>query len=382
MKSTNNSISLIKNGDDFLIQNIDLIKKAKQFILLQTYIFTEDTTTKPIIDAIIEQANLGIKVYILLDGFGSLRISKFENHKNIEFNIFSPLSSLAFKNIGRRLHSKCLIIDNQYALVGGINLSQKFNDPQGSKPWLDYSCLIAGEEVLALYKKILPLYKRIPLDPAYLKITPNQQFSKPILLQTNINDGTRIKSQIHRSYVKAIKNAKKKITIVAPYFLPGKKFLNHLKKASLSGVDVELIFSAQSDHPLERWSSKYLYLWLLSNDIRIFEYNNSIVHGKIAVIDDSWTTIGSYNFNFLSRFSNHEINIEINDFDFTHDIIKELNYIKENSTEISAEKWNMENNIFHRLLEILSYSFANILTLVSMFLFIKKHKEEDINLTE
>ena len=113
MKSTNNAISLIKNGDAFISENLRLINLARNFIVLQTYIFEEDEITKPIINALIEKANSGIDVYIKTDGFGSKEIKSFSQHPKIYYQFLSPLSQTAFKHVGRRLHSKVLIIDNQ-----------------------------------------------------------------------------------------------------------------------------------------------------------------------------------------------------------------------------------------------------------------------------
>ena len=155
-----NQIELIRNGHEFIHSNIELISSAKKFILLHTYIFEEDDTTRSVTDALIQAAERGVKVFILLDAVGSQdfpqsRIDEFKRH-HIQFAFFTPLFN--FYNIGRRLHQKVLIQDNEKALVGGINLARRFNNPDEANPWLDYSCLITGEEVHNIYLKVLKHY--------------------------------------------------------------------------------------------------------------------------------------------------------------------------------------------------------------------------------
>lgn len=384
----NNSIQLVFNGKPFIEKNIELIKKAKKFIILQTYIFEEDQVTKPILNLLKEKAINGVDIYILLDGFGSrdfpmTTIIELER-VGIIFKMFSPLFSSNLDHLGRRLHSKILIIDGVELLVGGINLSERFNSPRDSAPWLDFSSLISGEEVHNTIKKNFSLYSKF--FPEFIEKHFNTLIHNPLSssckLKTNINDWMRLKNEIYTSYITAIKQAKKQIIIVAPYFFPGKKFLFELSCAASRGVTVDLIFSATSDHPLERWSSKYLYSWFLSKKINIYEWGDSIVHGKLALIDNNWVTLGSYNHNFISRFGNHELNIEIDDTKFANLVQCEVDKIKNKSIFITKANWENQNKLLNKILETFSFIFANILTIISMVLVIRRKDESDFNLFE
>lgn len=383
--SQKNKVELIRNGDSFIQESIGLINTAKDFIILQTYIFEKDVTTLPVIDALKKRAYDGVQVYILIDGFGSRDFPKeiFEQ-KNIHFKFFSPIFSSKLEHLGRRIHSKVIICDSKLALLGGINLSQRFNNPINSKPWLDYAIKVEGEEVFNIINSNLYLYKKYFTN--FLKTNLPKVTRIPVehkcFLKSNTNDGMRFKNEIYRSYVSAMKGAKSQITIVAPYFFPGKKFLNILAKASKRGVEVNLIFSAESDHPIERWSSRYLYSWFLTKNINIYEWSESIVHGKMAYIDDKWITVGSYNHNFMSRYGNHEFNLEVIDIDFAKVIKNEVNAIIKKSNLITLEKWERKNTYVERSLEALSYVFANFLTIISMLLIIKRKDDSDFNLLE
>lgn len=386
--STNNIIELVSNGDHFIQKNLELISKAQDFIILQTYIFEDDEVTAPLINSLKQKAEKGVDVYLLIDGFGSREFPANTIHllqkAGVKLQFFSPLISRNLDHLGRRLHSKALIIDGHKVLTGGINLSQRFNAPKDSPPWLDYSCLIEGEEVKRIIYKNLYLYHKYFPD-FVKKYASHLKQIKPkniCLLKTNINDWMRLKNEVFQSYIRAIKNAREQIIIVAPYFFPGKKFLSQLSKAAQRGVKVDLIFSAVSDHPMERWSSKYLYSWFLSKEINIYEWGDSIVHGKLALIDHDWVTIGSYNHNFLSRFGNHELNIEIQDLIFAKIAQEEINRIKEKSTLITSDKWERQNSLKQKILEFFSFLFANLLTLISIFLVIRRKEQTDFNLLE
>lgn len=386
--SINNSIKLIYNGPLFIQANIDLIKKAKKFIIFQTYIFEEDEVTRPMIELLKTRAKENIDIFILVDGFGSIdfparTVIELEE-AGINFQVFSPLISKNFEHLGRRLHSKLLVVDGTDLLTGGINLSRRFNLPLASAPWLDFSCLISGDEVHTVVRKNLPLYSKyfpkfIEKHYHHLLYAPTNSQCK---LKTNVNDWMRLKNEIYTSYLKAIKNSQKQIILVAPYFFPGKKFLFALSCAAARGVRVDLIFSATSDHPMERWSSKHLYSWFLSKNINIYEWGDSIVHGKLALIDDNWVTIGSYNHNFISRFGNHELNIEIDSSNFAQKVQTEIDKIKGKSVKITKQSWKKQNKLLNKLLETLSFIFANVLTLISMLLIIRRKDKSDFNLLE
>lgn len=382
--SEKNKVDLVKNGDEFIKVNIELIKEAKRFIWLHTYIFDDDETTRPVIEALIHKAKEGVKVYILLDGFGSRFISdKFISRlreNNIHFSWFAPIFSTKLHHLGRRLHSKILLVDNKKVLTGGINHSKKFCAPKNEKPWLDYSVLLEGEEVFEVTKRHLSLYekhfKSIKSNPIFYLNQPCFILNKACKVRTVENDWMRFKNQIYKSHLKSVRNCQNSVIILATYFFPGKRFLDELKLASKRGVEITLIFTKRSDHPLERWSTKYLYSWFISHDFKIYEWEESIVHGKILFFDNKLCSIGSYNHNFMGHYGNLELNIEINNNEFSKLIQQEFSNVLEKSTFITKESWVNSHHLSHKILETLCYIFANILTFVSLWFVIRKNDKK------
>ncbi len=376
--TSKNRLILIKNGNHFLHANLKLIQSAKRFILLHTYIFEDDELTAPIIQTLIEASERGVKVFILVDGFGSRAfpqrtIDRFKQ-AGIFFDFFMPLIRL--KNIGRRLHQKMLIIDNKIAIMGGINLSKRFNNPQ--EPWLDYSCCIEGEEVHNLYRKVIHHYlmnfkKQKDLLTSFSK---ERHFSNSrTLVKTNENDFIHHKQEVYHSYINAIAHARKEITILATYFIPGKKTLKQLKKAAHHNVKVKLIFGGFSDHPWARLASKYLYEWYLKNHIEIYEWDESIIHGKLALVDNNWVTIGSYNHNFISRYRNVELNFEVINKQFAATVRKEFKHILEKSRKVELD--DLQFNLSSRIKTTLTFLLLNIITLFSIIFLFKEDESKD-----
>src|SRR5690606_8138734 len=132
--SLQNSITLLRCNDEFPEKFIQTIHQAQSFILMHNYICDEDEDTLRIFSALLQKAKEGVKVYVLLDAFGSQSLSyqfieRFK-HANFHFDFFERFFSFKFDNFGRRLHQKVLIVDNIYSIVGGINLGKRFWNPE------------------------------------------------------------------------------------------------------------------------------------------------------------------------------------------------------------------------------------------------------------
>lgn len=383
--SKNNQATFLRNGEEYVDACVEIIKGAKEKILFHTYIFEEDAVSEPFIEALIERSENGVKVFVLLDAFGTPELSDSlkERLKKAGVNraYFAQFFSRKFDHMGRRLHQKVLIADNDKAIVGGINLSAKFIRPDDDRPWLDYAVLVHGDEVHRLQRKVLRLYEKYFHEhKSYFKSSLKKEtfsFQDSVAARTVVNDFMRFRTEIHQSYIKAIREAKKSIKITATYFLPGKRLLRELRKASNRGVEIELIFGERSDHQLERWSSRYLYSWYLKHDLKVYEWGKSIIHAKAALIDDEWVSIGSYNHNYISRYACLEINVEIKSEGFAQELNKEFEKIKSSSHQISKEQWR-ENVRWHRsVFYFLTYAFSNVVTFLSLlFVFRSKEKTE------
>ncbi len=370
--SSAETIVLVHSGDDYSSRLEGIILSAKTEIHIQTYIFEIDTIGKKILKALEKAASQGVKIYILIDGFGSFSfpietMNELEKN-NIGIRVFSPFFSANSLYIGRRLHHKIIVVDAEIALIGGINISDKYYGTPNTTPWLDYALQINDEKIAKLLEELcrdIYFKKRIIRRKEIKTIF---ETTKKIYINVLQNDWLKRKNEIFKSYITNIGNAKKEIIIVGSYFLPGRKLANTLKKASEKGVTVKLILSGISDIPMARRASCHLYSKLLQYNIELFEWKNSVLHGKVAVIDNHWTTIGSFNLNNLSSYASIEMNVSIISAEFSNKFHLHLEKIMTDCEKITPETLKLRAGFSAKLINWASYWVTRIIEIIITYL--------------
>ncbi len=312
------SLQLIFSGTDFFEKLSGIIDSAEKEIHLQTYIFAEDGTGKSIAEKLKQAAKKGVKVFVLADAFGSNELSKNfireMQEAGINFRLFSPLFSSESIYLGRRLHHKAIVGDSRIALVGGLNIADKYRGTDGELPWLDYAVLLEGTICAYLSALCERIFRRKNI-PVQAGINDSAAAGEHYL-RFRRNDWARRKNEIHHSYREALAGAQRSIVIMASYFLPGYHFRKLINRASRRGVQIKIILAGKSDVPWIKSAEKYLYHFLLDKGVHIYEWPGSVLHGKVAVTDNEWMTIGSYNINHLSHYLSIELNVDIKDPEF------------------------------------------------------------------
>ena len=328
------------------------------------YLFENDATGKKIINALKEAALRQVAVYIVFDGLGSLSFPSDEvirlKETGINIRFFAPLFSTYSFYIGRRLHSKIVVADEKIALIGGINIADKYHGSAKEMAWLDYAVQLKGEVAIPLQQLCSDIYlkKRKLHDKKIKTVFQIQQDTSIRILQ---NDWLKGKDQIYHSYIYSIRNAKKEIIIVGSYFLPGVRIIRALKKASKNKVAIKLILSGKSDLPLTRRATCFLYEKLLQYNIELYEWDKSVLHGKAAVIDGKWSTIGSFNLNNLSSYGSLETNVEIISESFAIMFREQLNQIILQCHSITQESLKAKNTIMTKFINLISYIITRII---------------------
>ena len=362
------SVELVHSGEDYFDRLHKIISQSKIELHIQTYIFENDSTGKMIANALKEAASRNVKVYVLLDAYGSYSLSgKFikdlvEHGINIRF--FSPLFSTSSFYIGRRLHHKIVVADGTTTLIGGINIGDRYRGSETKVAWLDYAVQIENSEIANHLEKFC---RNIYFKKRRMRRKNNKyivHLQRDILVSILQNDWLKRKNDIYKSYIKAITNAKGEVIIVGSYFLPGKRLTNVLKTAALNGVQIKLILSGISDVPLLRRATCYLYSSLLNHNIELYEWNKSVLHGKVAVVKGKWTTIGSFNLNHLSSYGSIEMNVEINSPEFAKKTTIHFNDIISQCENITHKTLKTRNGLFTNALNWLSYRFVRIALII------------------
>ena len=362
-------IELLRSGEPFFKAVEKVIDEAKHYIHFQTYIIDEDETGIRIINALIRAAGRGLRIYLLLDAFGTKYLSK-ELIDNIEkagilFRFFSPTLVTKGFQLSLRLHSKVVFVDGEVAIIGGMNFADRYHGTSEKKEWLDFALLIKGPEcahILTIIKrlwnkKFLPKNER-----SHETIQSQVTFKENIKLKVKQSNWYRRKIEILKSYRNAIKNSEKNMILFASYFLPGRNERKLLRNASLRGVEIIIVLSAESDAPMFNRATGFLYDFILRNKIKIYEYLPSILHAKVATVDGKWCTIGSYNLNHLSDYASVEINVNVLDEGFVksfEDMLRDI--IMKDCRQVTVEEYNRRRTWITRLRGWTSYQLIRLL---------------------
>lgn len=314
---------------------------------LQVYIFNDDTTGRKIIDALKLASSRGVSVYIMVDSFGSELSSKIIREfkeAGIRFRYFSPFPFSGFTQSGRRLHHKICVADNSVAILGGINIADKYSGFNEPNAWFDYAVKIEGPicpNITAICDSIWQ--RRFRRRKSKLQNAGARGTSQ---VRISMNDWLRRKNQVSSSYKFMLRNAQREIIIVASYFIPSRRLLKILVNAAKRGRTVNIILSRKSDVPFIKSATTYLYDKMLRSGIAIFEYTESVLHAKVCVVDEEWCTIGSHNLNHLSEFLSIETNVDVMDKNFASMFRHELLSVMQNQcVEITLEDHKQGNSL-------------------------------------
>jgi cardiolipin synthase len=375
--TVHNQVKLVHGGQEYFSEMKRLIREAAHSIHLQTYIFEEDVTGESIAAELVSASLRGVEVYVLLDGYASRSLSdRFINRllsAGILFRFFEPVLKSKSFYFGRRLHHKVLVTDAHFALVGGVNISDRYNDLPDDPAWLDWAILVKGDAAVVLFRICVSIWVKFPGEVKKIirreKITPTD-VSLHCLVRVRRNDWVTRKNEISRTYLEMFRDAKKEIIMMSSYFLPGRVFRRNMSRAFRRGVKIKLILAGKSDVKIAKQAERYMYRWLFKNGIEIYEYPHNVLHGKIAVCDRAWVTGGSYNVNNISAYASIELNLDIRDNSFAEYVHETLEGIIRNDciqcTELTYET---RYNFFQRVLQYASYEMVRLIFFLFTFYF-------------
>ena len=277
------------------------------------------------------------------------------------------------------MHYKIIVVDEKRAMAGGVNISNRYNDMPESPAWLDFALFVEGESVKELaafcqraWKGFSGVNENMAIVKTDTDILQPAEHSSEVRIRRN--DWVRRKNEISATYVEMLRHAHSDITILCSYFLPGKIMRNQIKFAIKRGVSIRLIAAGTSDIKLAKLAERWLYDWLLRQGVEIYEYRENVLHGKMAVSDDHWMTIGSYNINNISAYASLELNLDVRDPEFVKHTRLELEkIISDDCTPITQAYQNKTKNMINQFARWLSYECVRVL--IYLFTFYFKHPD-------
>jgi cardiolipin synthase A/B len=328
--TAHNDVTLLHCGAEFFPALIEAIDHAQAEVYLETYIFADDPTGNAVKDALKRAASRGVVVNVITDWLGTgnyfSRMLKQElTAAGAHHRTFNP----RFNHGVARTHRKICVVDRKIAFLGGININDDtLSDDDGKTPlpaprW-DFAVKIIGPLVYDIHLEVevqwlklgrlniltrLELFREIRNPVIYVD-------EGPMLAGLIVRDNLRNRRTIQRNYLKALGSARKSAMLANPYFAPGRKLREALAQAARRGVEVVLLLGV-GQFRIQDAVAHSFYPKLLKAGVKIVEYRKTQLHGKVAVVDDDWATVGSSNYDGLSLFVNQEANIIIRDEKFS-----------------------------------------------------------------
>lgn len=366
---TNSHVEILTNGYEAFPEIMERLKHAKSFIHMEYYLFNSDQTGYDIMEILIQKANEGVNVRLLYDSAGSLKLKKRDikrlKEAGIEVHAFLPIkTAFVTQTLNFRNHRKIIIIDNEMAFVGGMNIGDEYRGISKQFPdWRDTHTVVQGMAVKELHLIFL-------IDWWYItKQNIIEQFSRQSIPEPESNNtdtqivpsGPHNQHQIMRDVYNALINsAKESVMIATPYFVPSREIHTALRIVAQRGVEVKLLIPKVSDNWLTYYAGHSYFPELLEDGIEIYLYEKDFMHHKIMIIDNHTVSVGSANMDLRSFYLNFEVNVLLYSGKPVEQIIQNYQKDLEDSTKVEYDQF-MKRPLKKKTKESIARLFAPLL---------------------
>lgn len=332
------SVTTYTFGQHLFDDMLAAIDAAQHYVLLESYIWKGDDIGERFKEALNRAAVRGVDVYVIYDEFANLvvphRFKLFPQDINVlPFPVFSAgWRFLDLRRYGRD-HRKILVVDDTIAFVGGYNIGSAY-----ASEWRDTHVAITGPAVYDLRRAFLDFWNLHRGGRGRLSLDGSKQWEPRIRVHRNIPRLWMF--PIRAMYLEAIDRATRNIWLTQAYFIPDGDFVRALVAAAQRGVDVRVLVPQTSNHVVVDWLSRGYYAELLSSGVRIFRYQEAMVHAKTATIDGQWATVGTANLDRLSMTGNYELNVEFIDNGVAAEMERIFLMDASNCVELTMAEWS------------------------------------------
>ena len=362
-----NGVVLLSTGDAFFTDLLRTISEARHHLHLQFYIWSTDRTGRTVRDALIAAADRGVQVRVLLDEIGSVSTTRHFFRKLEKaggkfswFHTFSPLRGRVHLNL--RNHRKLVIADGQVALTGGMNVADDYWMGSKGPPHRDLHVRVTGpavSQLAAVFAEDWYFAKGEALiNPR--EFYPEQPADGAVELQVVPGGPDNDLNEIQLTVLAMLQRTRQRLRLMTPYFVPEDAVLSAIQLAAMRGIQVELMVPARGDHFYLTHVTRSYYEDLLPLGVRVFEYQPSLLHAKVGIIDDHSAMCGSANLDVRSLRINFELNIAFH----SPELAAELNGLFEQNLkdcrEVTEES-HAARPFRHKLLEVACRPLTSLL---------------------
>ena len=359
-------VRLLRDGAAAFPAMLESIASATTEILLEMYWIGADAVGERFREALVERARAGVRVCVVYDSVGSMGLSagwwrplQAAGGRAVEFHAISPLHPrFRLEQVEFRDHRKMLVVDGASGFIGGLNLAMPWLAVEaGGGGWRDDVVEVRGDAVGELRTLFYRTWRKLTREDPPPGVVPlTRRRSRPVWL---LASQWRTRRSIHREYIVRIRNAKGRIDIANSYFVPDRRVRAALFQAVRRNVEVRVLVPGKSDVPVVQFAGEALFDTLLRHGVRVWALG-TMLHSKTAIIDDSFTTIGSYNLDERSWRKNLEVNLAVEDPAFARHVRGWFEHDLAASTPIDLDTWR-DRSLGRRGLEWAAYAMRRLL---------------------
>jgi cardiolipin synthase len=342
-----NRVEIFTNGREFYPAMLEAIRGARRSINAECYIFWPGRVARDFLDALTERARAGVAVNLVLDALGSSALlGRWVHPLKAAGGRVYAYQGLTWHSIARlnnRTHRELLVVDGRTAFLGGAGIADWWREPdrRGRPPWRDTMARLEGPVVAAIQgvfaENWVECCGEILTGEEYFPPLERAGETTALVVKSSPSDRATVSRVVFQLLVEG---ARRRLLLTTPYFLPDRSLRRALIAAAARGVDIEIILPGPStDQRLVRLASRRLYGSLLRAGIRIFEYQPTMMHAKVAVVDDLWAVLGTTNIDNRSFEHNDEVNVALRDPVVAARLVEDFRRDRAACREITFEAW-------------------------------------------
>jgi len=352
-----NKVTTLLNGDEVFPAMLEAIRSARRSIDFETYIYWSGTVGREFGDALSERARSGVPTHLIIDWLGSTKadekILEAMRKAGVEIVRYRPLRWYSVDRINHRTHRKLLVVDGRIGFTGGVGIADQWlGSAQDPEHWRDSHFRVEGPVVAQLQAAFLDNWIEaeghvLDGEAFYPQLRPvGSDFAQ--VFRSAPGEGS---ASMRLMYLLAIASATKSILIANAYFVPDSQAVAMLVEARRRGADVEIIVPGPVlDAQIVRRASRAMWGPLLEAGVRIYEYQPTMYHTKVMVVDDIWASVGSTNFDDRSFRLNDEANLNVLDAGFAQEQTRVFAEDRGRSREVTLQAW-LRRPLWERLQE-------------------------------
>jgi cardiolipin synthase len=341
-----NRTQTLLNGEQIFPSMLEAIRSARKTIDFETYIYWSGTVGQAFADALSERARAGVKIHILLDWVGSQKMDQRQlgemRDAGIDIRRYHALHWYTIDRINNRTHRKLLVVDGRVGFTGGVGIGDEWSGhAQDPAHWRDTHYRIEGPAVAQMQAAFIDNWTKVSGavlhgDDYFPALEPRgPQLAQ--VFKSSIEGGAE---SIHLMYLAAIAASRESIDLAMAYFVPDEVAIEALEAAMKRGVKVRIIMPGpHTDARLVRHASRAMWGRMLAAGAEIYEYQPTMYHCKVLVVDGLWSSVGSTNFDNRSFRLNDEANLNVYDREFAQRQRRDFENDLERSHRVTYQEW-------------------------------------------